>query len=121
MHDRIKLLRKHLGLNQTDFGAKIGVKQGSVAGYETGARIPLDAVIASICREFRVNEEWLRTGAGEMFIQVTRSQQIADFMADVLSEAPDGPRNVVVSALSQLDADDWQAIAEILRKFRTNP
>lgn len=41
MKERIKLLRKYLGLNQTEFGARIGVKQTSVAGYETGARIPL--------------------------------------------------------------------------------
>lgn len=48
MKERIKLLRKYLGLNQTEFGARIGVKQTSVAGYETGARIPLDTVIGSI-------------------------------------------------------------------------
>ena len=67
MGERIKELRKALGLNQTDFGNRIGLKQGSVAGYENGARTPLDAVITSICREFNVNEVWLRTGEGDMF------------------------------------------------------
>ena len=67
MGERIKELRKALGLNQTDFGNRIGLKQGSVAGYENGARTPLDAVITSICREFNVNEVWLRTGVGDMF------------------------------------------------------
>ena len=52
MNERIRLLRKELGLNQSDFGNKIGVKQGTVAGYESGARTPLDAVVSSICREF---------------------------------------------------------------------
>lgn len=69
MQDRIKQLRKSLRLNQTEFGERIGVKQGSVAGYEKGARVPLDAVINSICREFNVNEDWLRTGEGEMYIK----------------------------------------------------
>lgn len=67
MGERIKELRKALGLNQADFGNRIGLKQGSIAGYEIGARTPLDAVITSICREFNVNETWLRTGEGDMF------------------------------------------------------
>lgn len=64
MNERIKQIRKKLGLNQTQFGERIGVKQGTIAGYETGARVPLDTVITSICREFSVNEVWLRTGEG---------------------------------------------------------
>ena len=51
MNERIKLLRKALELNQTDFGARIGVKQGTVAAYESGARVPLDSVVVSICRD----------------------------------------------------------------------
>ena len=50
MNNRIKELRKSLGLNQTEFGERIGVKQGSIASYESGARTPLDTVINSICR-----------------------------------------------------------------------
>lgn len=67
MGERIKELRKKLGLNQTEFGAKIGLKQGTIAGYENCVRTPLEAVINSICREFNVNETWLRTGEGDMF------------------------------------------------------
>ena len=70
MNERIKELRKILELNQTDFGNRIGIKQGSVAAYESGARTPIDAVIISICREFGVNEEWLRSGEGEMFCKL---------------------------------------------------
>ena len=67
--ERIKKLRKALNLNQTEFGNRIGVKQSSVAGYETGVRIPLDSIIVSICREFNVNKTWLETGKGDMFVQ----------------------------------------------------
>ena len=68
LDERIKKIRTALNLNQTDFGKKIGVKQTTIAGYENGVRQPLDTVIASICRVFSVNEEWLRTGKGEMFV-----------------------------------------------------
>lgn len=67
LEERIKMLRKSLGLSQTEFGEKIGVQRSTITNYELGRRVPLDAVIASICREFNVSETWLRTGEGEMF------------------------------------------------------
>ena len=73
MKDRIKTLRKALHLNQSDFGAKVGVKGNTIGNYEIGLRNPSDAVIFSICREFDVNEQWLRTGEGEMFNQSVES------------------------------------------------
>lgn len=119
MNERIKQLRKHLGLNQTDFGAKIGIKQTSIANYESGTRVPLDAVVASICREFGVSEQWLRTGTGEMFPPRTRAQEIADFAADLLSDEPESTRSVVISYLMRWDADDWAAVTNIIRKHGT--
>lgn len=67
MNERIKQLRKELGITQDDFGKKLGLARNSIANYEIGRRIPTNAVITSICREFNVNEEWLRTGFGDMF------------------------------------------------------
>ena len=67
MNERIKQVRKALGLNQTEFGEKIGVTQGAIAAYESGKRTPLDAAVRSICKTWSVNEVWLRTGDGEMF------------------------------------------------------
>lgn len=68
MNERIKKLRKALDLTQQEFADRIGVKRNTIATYEIGRNTPLDAVISSICREFSVSEEWLRTGAGEMFV-----------------------------------------------------
>lgn len=119
MNERIKQLRKYLGLNQTDFGSRIGIKQTSIANYESGTRVPLDTVVASICREFGVSEQWLRTGTGEMFPPRTRAQEIADFAADLLSDEPESTRSVVISYLMRWDADDWAAVTNILRKHGT--
>ncbi len=119
MNERIKQLRKHLGLNQTDFGSKIGIKQTSIANYESGTRVPLDTVVASICREFGVSEQWLRTGTGEMFPPRTRAQEIADFAADLLADEPESTRSVVISYLMRWDADDWAAVTNIIRKHGT--
>lgn len=79
MNTRIRELRKSLGLSQTEFGERLGLKQTTIAGYETRGRTPIDAVISLICREFNVNETWLRTGAGDMF--TTPSSSSLDALA----------------------------------------
>lgn len=67
MKDRIRLLRKSLDLTQQEFANRLSIKRGAVANYEIGRNIPSDSVVSLICREFNVNEEWLKTGSGEMF------------------------------------------------------
>ena len=67
MKDRIKKLRKSLDMTQQEFAERIGVKRNTIGQYEIGRNEPIDTVINLICREFNVNEEWLRNGEGEMF------------------------------------------------------
>lgn len=76
MNDRIKELRSALGMNQTEFGKQIGIKQTTVAGYENGTRAPSDAVVLSICREFHVSEAWLRDGIEPMYVAMDDSDEL---------------------------------------------
>lgn len=110
MNERIKKLRKALGLTQQKFADRLGIKQNTVAQYEIGRNNPVDTVINLICREFDVNEQWLRTGEGEMFRKLTRDEQIADFVAEVLRDEPDSFRKRFVSMLSSLNADQWKLL-----------
>lgn len=73
MKERLKELRKSLNLTQQKFANKIGMKQNTIAQYEMGRTIPSNAIIFSICREFNVNETWLKTGEGNMFNNSTSS------------------------------------------------
>jgi transcriptional regulator with XRE-family HTH domain len=68
LNERIKDIRIALQITQEDFGKRIGSARNTIANYETGNRNPSNAVIMAICREFNVNENWLRTGEGEMFL-----------------------------------------------------
>lgn len=68
MKEQLKKLRKSLELTQQAFADKIGMKQNTIAQYEMGRTVPSDAIVFSICREFNINEDWLRNGTGEMFV-----------------------------------------------------
>ena len=65
MNERIKQIRRELGLTQQEFADRIGLKQNSIALIESGKRNISDQAVLSICREYGINEEWLRTGKGE--------------------------------------------------------
>lgn len=108
MNDRLKKLRKALDLTQQEFADRIGVKRNSLANYETGRNTPIDAIIVSICREFNVNEEWLRTGAGDMFLPVDRNADIAKLTKMLLDEESDSFKNRFISMLANLTAEEWE-------------
>lgn len=76
MHKRIKQIREHFKLTQEEFGKRIGSARNTIANYENGNRNPSNSVVLSICREFRVNEVWLRTGEGEMFLPLSDSRSL---------------------------------------------
>lgn len=88
LKNRIRLIRKSLELTQEDFSSKIGIKRNTLANYEIGRNIPIDAVLFSIVREFNVNEKWLRTGEGQMFIEADNSiieQLVSTYKLDDVS------------------------------------
>lgn len=115
MNKRIREVRKNFNLNQTDFGNKIGVKQGSVAAYESGTRIPLDSVILSICREFNVNEKWLRTGEGDPYIELPTKDLVSK--AAALLGRPDPLFEAIVDVYSQLDEIDKEVLIKIAKNL----
>ncbi len=86
MNTRIKKLRKELVLTQQAFAERIGLKQNSIALIESGKRNISTQAILSICREFNVNEKWLRTGAGEMFVNIPEEDMYSKAAASILKE-----------------------------------
>ena len=70
-------------MKQAEFAQVLGIKPNTVTSYETGLRVPSDAVITSICREFNVSEHWLRTGEGDMFIQLSEDADFIRVMTEI--------------------------------------
>lgn len=110
MNARIKAIRKTVGLNQTEFGARIGVKQTTIAGYETGASTPMDAVISSICREFNVDERWLRTGEGEMFRARDRMDELMESVGRFFANETDEFRLRFAKMVFNWSDAEWEAL-----------
>lgn len=114
---RIRELRKTLKLNQSEFASRIGSVQNTITGYETGRREPSNQVIALICREFNVNEDWLRTGDGDIFTPVSRDEEIAAFMGDVMrGETPDFRRRLM-AVLAKLEPAEWELLEKMAQKL----
>ena len=120
IQNRIKSLRLTVGLNQTEFGSRLGVKQTTVAGWETGSRTISDQVVLSICREFNVDENWLRTGEGEMFRQQSREEEMAAIMGQLLADRPESFRRQLISVLLRFDPNgpEWQVLENIYEALK---
>lgn len=106
MKDRIREVREHFGLSMEKFGSRIGIGKASISLLESGKNNPSIQTIALICREFGVNEQWLRTGEGEMFEQTRAS------VLDRLSTEYDLSREQrsVIEAFLDLDPQERDVI-----------
>ena len=116
MKTRIKILRQELRLSQEEFANKIGFTRGAIANAELGRAEIRPQFISLICREFNVNETWLRTGEGEMFVQLSRDEQIAKFVGDVMRSSDGDFKRSVILALSEMPDECWDVWADFVRK-----
>lgn len=114
MNERIKELRKELGLTLEKFGERLGVTKTAISRLESGERGITDQMFKSICREFNVSENWLRTGEGEMYIPQTRNQEIVEFANRVMAEEDESFRKRLVTALSKASPEFWNELEKVL-------
>ena len=117
MEARLKAVRKAVGLTQQEFADRLGIKRGAVANYEIGRNDPIDAVISLICREFGVNETWLRTGEGEMFAPVDPENQLREWAGRVLADSSDSFRARFVRMMMGLTDKEWAVLEEKARQL----
>ena len=122
--ERVKELRKQVNLTQQAFADRLNLKRNTVGSYEVNVVEPSDRTISDICREFNVNETWLRTGEGEMFNQITRSEKITSFLTEITEDEGDDVKRRFVEMLAELEPEDWKLLermAEKLQKKEGNP
>ena len=119
MNARIKELRKSLGLTMEKFGERRGVTKMTISRIESGVNNITEQMIKSICREFNVNEEWLRAGEGEMFKPMDSETELHAMVDRVL-----GSKNEHIKTLfknfAKLDDEYINALDNILDKLLSN-
>ena len=111
MKDRLRQIRKDLGLNQTEFGAELGATQKMITTFETGRVIPDKPLRLLICEKFQVNETWLETGEGETYKAGVRYEVLR-----CLDALPTLQRKLE-TALPRLTLQDLKFINALLEKF----
>ena len=110
MKDRIRKVRKEAQKTQAEFAESLGLKQNTIATYEMGRFMPSDRTISDICRAYNVNEVWLRTGEGEMFVQRSREDDIADYVGRIMGGKCSEFENAIISVMAKTSIEEWEMI-----------
>ena len=103
------------GCSKSKAAEKLNVSPAYVSQLCAGVREPSDRTISDICREFGVDEIWLRTGEGEPFRQESRDEEIMRFASQTI-QGSDEFKKALVSMLAKLDPEDWENLAKIYAK-----
>ena len=114
--ERVRDLRLRLKLTMAEFGKRIGIQKSAVSKIENGSVSLTDQNRMAICREFGVNENWLRTGEGERFPEKSREEQIRDYFSDL--EGLSGElKDRLLDALAAIRPEDWKLIEQLVNRI----
>ena len=120
MDTRIKELRKSLKLSQTDFGKHLGVSRDVINNIENKRVAPTEPIIKLLISEFNVNRTWLETGEGNMFNDLSRDAEIAEYIGSVLADEEDSFQKRLISALSKMTVEEWEVLEKLVTRLAQN-
>lgn len=120
MKTRIKDVRSSAGLTQAAFASRLDVSRNYIAQIEMGIMEPGDRLVREICREFNVNEEWLRTGEGEMKAENSTAVEISEAVRRVLSDKPASFQSALITVLMRFEEEgnQWHVMEEIFDRVK---
>lgn len=123
--ERVRFIRKNSNINLTleKFGERIGLRKSSLSQIENDINTLTDSNIKAICREFDVREEWLRTGEGEMFEQMTEQQKILKYTTLLLNDKDSVVANAIQTLIvtyEQLDDTSKATLEKIALQYIEN-
>lgn len=124
MNGRIKKIRLESGLSQEAFGKRIKIRRSSVSKIETGENSPSDQTISLICKEFNVNEEWLRTGKGgdeNRYVQATPYQKAYNRFGYIMENSSPSKKatlSMLLELLYTVPDETWDSIIEEFNEIK---
>lgn len=120
MNERIKLLRKELNLSQELFADRLGLTKNYISLVENGNRNLSEQSQKILCSLYNVNEEWLKSGTGEMFCQIDKNDEISKLFGEVIKESDGDFKRRLVNALAKLDDDGWNTLETLIDSISRN-
>ena len=117
MNERIKSIRLALNMTMEEFGSRLNVARSTISNIESGRKNVSQRTCSDICREFNVNPEYLSGESEEMFLELSRSDELAAFFGDVLKDDDEDFRKRFISALAQFSEEDWRLFEKIFDKM----
>lgn len=122
--ERVKEVRKSLNLTMEQFGNKLGVTKVAISNIEKEKRNLTEQMSRAVCREFNVSEEWLKTGEGEMYQQLSEDEEIAGIVSDLLEEGKDnafyGIILEIAKTYNELSPASQKVLTEAAEKLADN-
>ena len=116
MKDRINFILQHFCISKTKFAERLNISQAFVSQICSGAREPSDRTIGDICREFGVNEVWLRTGEGEPIREDSREEIIMRSAVETIKGSNEF-RKALAAMLGKMTPEDWQNLEHLYDLF----
>ena len=122
MNNRIREVREHFKLTQTEFGERLGVSRDVIGNIEYNRlKNPKqkEPIIKLICSTFGVNELWLRSGEGEMFQAMNEDEELAAYLGDVMNDETASFRRRLTMEMENWTQEVWQMLEEICKRLAT--
>ncbi len=117
MNERIRELREFLGKSQEDFAQSLELSRNYISLVENGQRNMSSHTIKVLCTLYDVNENWLRTGEGMMFVEKTEDEEISEMLADIQLSGSGSFKHRLAVALARLDDDGWKWLEEFVNSI----
>lgn len=118
MNERIRSVRAAAGLTQPEFAEKLGLTKNFISLIENGQREPSDRTVRDICRIFGVNEIWLRTGVGEPFTPLSRSEELAAIFERM--EVGDDAKSRLIRAMARMPDEAFPSFVKFVEQLYKN-
>ena len=122
MNNRIREVREHFKLTQTEFGERLGVSRDVIGNIEYNRlKNPKqkEPIIKLICSTFGVNELWLRSGEGDMFQAMNEDEELAAYLGDVMNDEPESFLRRLTMEMKNWTPEVWQMLEEICKRLAT--
>jgi transcriptional regulator with XRE-family HTH domain len=120
MNERLKAIRASLKLSQSKFAEEMFVTRDVISNYEIGRVQPTDLFISTLCEKYRINEDWLRTGEGEMKVPASRESEIAEITATMFKSVETDIRYQLMRIVSQMTEEQLETFRDVAKQLVEN-